>query len=106
MLAQAVTVALALVSAAKGLTLKPKSPEITSCMAGTENWLGNYGATVTPWPILINDGKIITIDADIETLRNINPGSTIVLELALKTFLGYVKIACLPVSIFKTKSPF
>ena len=82
-------------------SLRTKSPDITSCLAGTEDFIENIAVDVTPWPIHIQAGTTISIDVGVDILQAIVAGSSLKLDLKLITPLGKLPIPCIPVRFIK-----
>ena len=85
-------------------SLRTKSPDIASCLAGTENFIENIVVDVTPWPIHIQAGTTVSIDVGVDILQAIVEGSNLKLDLKLITPLGKLPIPCIPVRIMIMKT--
>lgn len=84
-------------SAAHGMKLKLKKPDVTYCKDGSDQWFANIQVDVQPWPVHIAAGASLSLDGGVDILQTVEDGSRVALEMELKTVLGPLKIPCLEV---------
>merc|ERR1711963_1147511 len=84
-------------ASAQAATLKLKSPDVSYCLDGSEEWFGNIMVEVQPWPVVIATGETLTLDGGLDILQEIEVGSQLELKLTLKTAIGNLPIPCLPI---------
>ena len=92
--------ALALAST-QALTLRVKNvkaPDVRTCMDGTSEWFDNISLDITPWPVVVAAGNVISLDGGIDIMQEIEVGSNLNIKLTLITAIGNLPIPCLPVS--------
>jgi hypothetical protein len=75
-------------------------PEVEFCLPTSTDWISGLEINIAPWPVVVAEGAIFTLDGQVELLQAITAGSSIRLELKLVTALGDLPIPCLPVSIY------
>merc|ERR1719220_151715 len=73
-----------------------KSPDVSTCMDGTDAWFSNIVLNIEPWPAHIATGETITLDGAIDILQEVEMGSGLELKLTLVTAIGNLPIPCLP----------
>lgn len=86
-----------LVSAAHGMKLKVKLPDVTYCADGSDQWFSNINLDITPFPVHVASGEKISIDAGVDILQAVEVGSQLELDMSVKTILGPLHIPCLDV---------
>ncbi len=83
---------------ASAFSLKaPRAPDVTFCSDGTGDWIGNLRVEVTPWPVRVESGASLKIDASFDLMKAVNDGSEVTLKLKLETPIGNIEIPCLEV---------
>ena len=92
--------ALALAST-QALSLRVKNvrtPDVNTCMDGTNDWFDNFNLDVQPWPVQIATGKTLTLQGQVDIMQEIEVGSGVDIKLTLITSIGNIPVPCLPVS--------
>ena len=87
----------------KALSIRVKNlrtPDVSTCLDGTNEWFDNISLDVKPWPVEIAAGKTITLQGQVDIMQEIEVGSGVELKLTLITAIGNLDIPCLVVSTY------
>merc|ERR1711997_24016 len=84
----------------QALTLRVKNvkaPDVRTCMDSTSEWFDNISLDITPWPVVVAAGNVISLDGGIDIMQGIEVGSNLNIKLTLITAIGNLPIPCLPI---------
>lgn len=90
-------IVLFLASAAHGMKLKVKLPDVTYCQDGSDQWFSNIQLDIQPFPVHVASGEHISIDAGVDIMQEVEVGSQLDVDMSVKTILGPLHIPCLDV---------